>query len=132
MLVRLATGFAMTGKNKSLTGINLLALERNIMKNLVLKSILTLGALFVIMATGYAQAAQETPESVAKAYFAAMKAGDWAKCASYMHPEALASMKRIFRAIVKADKSGEAAKAVFGLKSGAEYEQLSEPVIFER
>jgi len=122
----------MSGKNKSLTRINLQALGRNVMKNRFLKSILTLCALFVMMGPGYAQAAQDNPESVAKAYFAAMKAGDWAKCASYMHPEALASMKRIFRAILKADKSGEAAKAVFGLKSGAEYEQLRETVIFER
>jgi hypothetical protein len=102
------------------------------MKNLILKSILILAALSVAPGAGYAQAAQDTPESVAKAYFAAMQAGDWAKCATYMHADALASMKRTLGSIISGDKSGEAAKAIFGLKSGAEYAQLSETVIFER
>ena len=102
------------------------------MKNLFLKSILTLITLCISTGAVYAQAAQETPESVAKAYFAAMQAGDFAKCASYMHPEALSSMKRIFGAIVKADKSGETTKALFGLKSVAEYEQMSDAMVFER
>ncbi len=102
------------------------------MKKLFLKSILTLVTLIIVAGVGYAQAAQDTPESVAKAYFTAMQASDWAKCASLMHPEALVSMKRTFGAIIARDKSGEAAKAVFGLKSAAEYDQLSEAVIFER
>jgi hypothetical protein len=102
------------------------------MKKSFPKSILSLFILSVITGAGYAQAAQETPESVAKAYFAAMREGDWAKCASFMHPDALASMKRTFAPVIDADKSGEAAKSIFGLKSGAEYAQLPEPVIFER
>jgi hypothetical protein len=102
------------------------------MKKTTLKSILALITLSAITCAGYAQAAQETPESVAKAYFAAMREGDWAKCATFMHPDALASMKRTFAPVINADKSGEAAKAIFGLKSGAEYAQLAEPVIFER
>jgi hypothetical protein len=44
----------------------------------------------------------------------------------------LVSMKRTFGSIVKADKSGEAAKALFGLKSAAEFDQLSEPAVFEK
>jgi len=102
------------------------------MKNLVLKSVLAWAVLSGAVAAGYAQSAQDTPESVTKAYFAAMQAGDWAKCASYMHTDALASMKRTFGSIAGADKSGEAAKAIFGLKSGAEYAQLSEAAVFER
>lgn len=102
------------------------------MKNLILKSILILAALSLALGAGYAQAAQDTPESVAKAYFDAMQAGDWAKCATYMHDDALASMKRTLGSVINADKSGEAAKSIFGLKSGAEYAQLSESVIFER
>lgn len=102
------------------------------MKKLVLKSILALVVCAGAAVAGYAQAAQDTPESVAKAYFAAMQAGDWAKCASYLHTDALASMKRTFSSIVSADKSGEAAKAIFGLKSAAEYAQLSEAMVFER
>jgi hypothetical protein len=102
------------------------------MKITFLKSFLSLIILSVIMGAGYAQAAQETPESVAKAYFAAMREGDWAKCASYMHPDALSSMKRTFAAVINADKTGEAAKSIFGLKSGAEYAQLSETAVFDR
>ncbi|MGH9768168.1 MAG: hypothetical protein ACREAB_12090 [Blastocatellia bacterium] len=106
------------------------------MKNLFLKSMLTpfmiLVALSAVTIGGYVKATQDTPESVAKAYFAAMKSGDWAKCASLMHPDALASMKRTFAAVVTADKTGEAAKGIFGLKSKAEYAQLSEEAVFER
>jgi len=102
------------------------------MKKLFLNSILILAALGVARVAGYAQEAQDTPESVAKAYFAAQQAGDWAKCASFMHPDALATMKRTFSSVISADKTGEAAKSIFGLKSGAEYAQLSETVIFER
>ena len=102
------------------------------MKKLFLNSILILTALSVARVAGYAQEAQDTPESVAKAYFAAQQAGDWAKCASFMHSDALASMKRKFGSVISADRTGEAAKSIFGLKSGAEYAQLSEAVIFER
>ncbi len=102
------------------------------MTKLIMKSILILAALSAALGTVFAQGTQDTPESVAKAYLAAMQAGDWAKCASYMHTEALASMKRNFSSVISSDKTGEAAKSIFGLKSGAEYNQLSEAVIFER
>ena len=102
------------------------------MRKLFLKSILILSALSLASVAGYAQAAPETPESVAKAYFDATQSGDWAKCAGFMHPEALASMKSMFAAVIQADKKGEAAKSIFGLKSGAEFAQLSEAVVFER
>ncbi|MGH9852499.1 MAG: hypothetical protein ACREBD_21905, partial [Blastocatellia bacterium] len=91
------------------------------MKNFLLNFIFALVTGFALATAASAQTNQETPESVAKAYFAAIQAGDWEKCASLMHPEALVSMKRIFGVIIRADKSGEAAKTVFGLKSSAEY-----------
>jgi hypothetical protein len=102
------------------------------MKTCLLNFIFALVACFALATAASAQTTQETPESVAKAYFAAIQAGDWEKCASLMHPDALASMKRIFGAIIRTDKSGEAAKAVFGLKSSAEYDRLSEAAVFER
>ncbi len=80
----------------------------------------------------FPQAAPETPDAVAKAYFAAMQTGNWDKCASLLHPDALASMKRTFAAIIKADESGGAAKTIFGLKSNDEFEQLNGAAIFER
>ena len=99
------------------------------MKKTFLKSILILAALGAAAVAGMAQ---ETPESVAKAYFAAKQASDWAKCASLTHPDALADLKNAFAEIVNADKSGEAAAMFFKLKSPAEYSQLSDAAVFER
>ena len=69
---------------------------------------------------------------MAKAYFAALRSADWAKCASLMHRDALASMKRTSAAAINADRTGDAAKTIFKLKSAAEYSQLSEATVFER
>lgn len=105
------------------------------MKKTFLKSILIMAALAMVMGAtvaGMAQAAQETPESVAKAYLAAMQGADWAKCASLMSRDALADMKNTFASVVNADKSGEAAATIFKLKSAAEYSQLSDAAVFER
>jgi hypothetical protein len=102
------------------------------MKKTFPNSILTLITLFVIMGAGHVRAAQESPESAAKAYFASTREGNWAKCASLMHPEALASIKRMFATVIKGDKSGDAARTMFKLKSGAEYAQLGEAAVFER
>ena len=102
------------------------------MKKTFLRSILILAALCAAPGGDFARAAQDTPESVAKAYFAAMQSADWAKCASLMHREALASMKRTFAEVINADKTGDAAKTIFKLKSAAEYSQLGETAVFER
>lgn len=102
------------------------------MKKTFLRSILILSALSAASGSDFARAAQDTPESVAKAYFAALRSADWAKCASLMHRDALASMKRTFAAAINADKTGDAAKTIFKLKSVAEYSQLSEATVFER
>jgi hypothetical protein len=102
------------------------------MKKTFLRSILILAALSAASGADFARAAQDTPESAAKAYFAALRSGDWAKCASLMHRDALASMKRTFAAAINADKTGDAAKTIFKLKSAAEYSQLSEASVFER
>jgi hypothetical protein len=102
------------------------------MKKNFLRSILILAALYAASGADYARAAQDTPESAAKAYFAALQSADWAKCASLMHREALASMKRTFAAAINADRTGDAAKTIFKLKSGAEFSQLSEATVFER
>ena len=102
------------------------------MKRTFLTSILILAALSAATGADFARAAQDTPESVAKAYFAAMQSADWAKCASLMHHDALASMKSTLAAVVNADKTGDAAKTIFKLKSGAEYSQLGEAAVFER
>ena len=102
------------------------------MKKTFLRSILVLAALTAASGADFARAAQDTPDSAAKAYFAALRSADWAKCASLMHRDALASMKRTFAAAINADKTGDAAKTIFKLKSVAEYSQLSEATVFER
>jgi hypothetical protein len=102
------------------------------MKKTFLRSILILAALSATSGADFAQAAQDTPESVAKAYFAALQSADWAKCASLMHRDELASMKRTFAAAINAERTGDAAKTIFKLKSVAEYSQLNEATVFER
>ena len=101
------------------------------MKKLFPKAVYAATLIMASCIVAFAQT-PETPESVAKSYFAAMQKGEWAKCASLIHPEALVSMKKTFGSIVKADKSGEAAKALFGLKSPAEFDQLSDAAVFEK
>ena len=89
--------------------------------------------ILLLLALGLPVAAQEeTAETVAKAYLAASQTGDWAKAATYMHPEALASLKRTFAAVIRLDKKNEAGKQLFNLKSNAEFEQLSPEAVFER
>lgn len=101
------------------------------MKNSFFKAAFAVSLTFVLAVSAFSQTA-ETPETVAKAYFAGMQASNWDKCASLLHTEALGSMKRTFAAIVKADESGGAAKTIFGLKSNEEFAQLSEASVFER
>jgi hypothetical protein len=106
--------------------------EKYVMMNNPFPKVVCAATLIIILCAVALSQTPETPESVAKNYFAAMQSGEWAKCAGLMHPEALVSMKRTFGSIVKADKSGEAAKALFGLKSAAEFEQLSDTAVFEK
>ncbi len=101
------------------------------MKNVFLKIAFATALACFLTVSAFAQT-PESPEVVAKSYFAAMQAGNWDKCAGLLHPEALSSMKRTFAAIIKADESGGAGKAIFGLKNNAEYEQLTGAAIFER
>lgn len=89
-------------------------------------------SLALLLAASAFSQTPETPEVIAKSYFAAMQAGNWDKCAGLLHPEALSSMKRTFATILKADESGGAAKAIFGLKSNAEFDELNGAAIFER
>lgn len=79
-----------------------------------------------------AQSTEVTPESVAKEYIAASTAGDWAKAATFLDPEALGSFKNMFGEVMKMDKKNEAGKELFGLKNNAEFEQLSGEQVFTK
>lgn len=101
------------------------------MKNFFFKTAFAASLALLLADSAFSQTS-ESPESVAKAYFAGMQTSNWDKCASLIHTEALGSMKRTFAAIIKADESGGAAKTIFGLKSNDEFAQLSEATVFER
>ncbi|MBS1788964.1 MAG: hypothetical protein JST85_14635 [Acidobacteria bacterium] len=101
------------------------------MKKFAFKFAASLPLAFLLTVSTVSQV-PESPETVAKSYFTAMQAGNWDKCAGLLHPEALSSMKRLFATILKADESGGAAKTIFGLKSNAEFDELTGAAIFER
>jgi hypothetical protein len=85
-----------------------------------------------------AQADQSAPEAVAKAYVDATVAADWAKAASLMHPDSLAELRKLIEPIFANEKvfAGEkaavAAEMFFGVKSRAEFDQLSDAQAFEK
>jgi len=41
----------------------------------------------------FSQSNEDSPEAVVQSYWAAMQAGDWAKCASLIHPDSLARVE---------------------------------------
>jgi hypothetical protein len=77
-----------------------------------------------------AQTPADTPETVAKAYVDATLAGDWAKAASLTHPESLAQFKKLFEPIFANEKSAVLAGILLGVKSRAEFDQLSDAQLF--
>ncbi len=104
----------------------------DVMRTFFVKTAFVFSLTVLLAVSAFSQAPAESPDAVAKAYFGAMQTGNWDKCASLLHPDALVSMKRTFAAIIKADESGGAAKTIFGLKSNDEFEQLNGAAIFER
>jgi hypothetical protein len=95
-------------------------------------TILTGVFMFNCVQTAFAQTSSDTPESVAASYMAAMRAGDWARCAALMHPDALTQLRRIFTPIVAADESGQVLRQIFNVQNNNEFAQLSDAVLFER
>jgi hypothetical protein len=92
-------------------------------------------ALFISSPTSsaaLAQADQDTPEAVAKAYVAATQTADWAKAASFMHPDSLAQFKKMFEPIFAHEKELKATGPLFGIKSRAEFDQVSGAQVFEK
>jgi len=79
-----------------------------------------------------AQGEQDTPESVAKAFVAATQAADWAKAASFMHPDSLDQFKKLVEPMFTNEKSAKVTGELFGVKSRAEFDQVSGAQIFEK
>lgn len=78
-------------------------------------------------------AAAESPESVVQRYSAALKAGDYQKCAELMHPEALEKFRNLLLPLLDVppghDKD-DSALALFGGKDAAAVKKLSPTEFF--
>src|SRR5262249_23735293 len=82
------------------------------------------------------QSNEDTPEAVIQNYWAAMQAGDWAKCASLIHPDSLARVRDRANGLVKSllvmDESGGNLRSFFGVSTIGEFEKLGDALVFER
>jgi hypothetical protein len=94
--------------------------------------ILVLAISWLISPAASAQADQDTPESVAKAYIAATQAADWAKATSFMHPDSLTQFKSVFEPIFANERMAKEMGKFFDIKSRAEYDQASSAQMFEK
>src|SRR5262249_39139396 len=84
----------------------------------------------------FSQSNDDPPEAVVQSYWAAMQAGDWAKCASLIHPDSLARVRNNANGFVDSllvlDKFGGNLRAIFGVSSKGEFEKLSDVFVFEK
>lgn len=84
----------------------------------------------------FSQSNEDTPEIVVQSYFAAMQAGDWAKCASLIHSDSLGRVRNIANRFVDSllavDKFGGNLREFFGVSTKGEFEKLSDDVVFQR
>jgi hypothetical protein len=85
---------------------------------------LTVAALALALAPAIALA--ESPEEVARVGLDLVSKRDWPAYTHLMHPEALRSMKEMFRPIVEADTKGEAAQGLFGVAGVKGYDAASD------
>src|SRR5262249_37143170 len=82
-----------------------------------------------------AQSNEDLPDAVALSYFAALQSGDWAKCASLIHPSSLSNIRksvdRFVDSLLIVDKYGGNLRSYFGVVSKEEYGKLSDSVVFQ-
>jgi hypothetical protein len=89
-------------------------------------------AVVLLAAGAQAQSPATTPESVAREYFAAMRAADWQRAARLMHPDALGEFKGFFRALAATDSASELLGAFFGVRTAAELDALPPGEVYAR
>ena len=79
------------------------------------------------------QSTEQRPEDVVNSYFAAMKAGDWAKCAQMVHPKSLGKSRDRANSLARAlfDEYGGNLHTFFGVRTKEEYERLSDVKVLE-
>jgi len=84
----------------------------------------------------FSQSNDDNPEAVVQSYWAAMQAGDWAKCASLIHPDSLARVRNKANGFVDSllalDKFGDNLRDFFGVSTKDEFVKLSDGLVFER
>jgi hypothetical protein len=93
-------------------------------------AILTVAVLALALAPAFALAEGQSPEEVARVGLDLVSKRDWPAYAHLMHPEALRSMKQMFRPIVEADTKGEAAQGLFGVAGIGDYDAASDSALF--
>ena len=87
-------------------------------------------ALVLAFAPAAVLAEAQSPEYVAKVGLDLVSKQDWPAYTHLMHPEALRSMKQMFRPIVAADDKGEATRGLFGVVSLKDYDAASDSALF--
>jgi hypothetical protein len=83
-----------------------------------------------------AQSTKDLPDDIATNYFAALQAGDWAKCASLAHPSSLSKIRksadRFVDSLLIVDEFGSNLRSYFGVANKEEYRKLSDSIVFQR
>lgn len=99
-----------------------------------MKLLLTVTACFYLSMPIVAQTNEGTPEAVVQNYWAAMQAADWSKCASLIHSQSLARIRKSSdRFVTTLIAFGEGnLHSHFGVASREEYAELSDAVVLER
>lgn len=97
--------------------------SRNIVTGLI--------GIMLLASSPLAVAGMSSPEILAAKTSEYAKKGDWAAYAKIMHPEALSSLKKIFRPIAEADASGQVLSRFFGIPSLARYDSMTDADIFQ-
>jgi hypothetical protein len=91
-----------------------------------------LALLMLLACTALTAQAQATPEAVAQAYIEASRNNDWQKAFSYLHPDALIEFKKTFEPMFAGERSAKGAEFLFGVKSRAEFDQLTGGQLMEK
>jgi hypothetical protein len=82
------------------------------------------------LAPAIALAEAQSPEDVAKVGLDLVSKRDWPAYTHLMHPEALRSMRKMFRPIVAADSKGEATQGLFSVANLTSYDAASDSALF--
>ena len=86
--------------------------------------------LFALVAGSSRAQVNETPEQVTDRFIAAMRAGDWERMASLMHPNALQEMRHLLAALFEAPNADQFRQQLLGVSTVATARALSDTAVF--